>query len=163
VYPGIAVSYRINCNCFMRRHRVKFSRTVLGKTILWNIGNWVFGLAPLGLMILIKALSSSPAASSEVYHLMHDGLPLFVACAIMGSIVVDFSLSGEKFDGISNIFSVIMPCAVFGLLLLVYLLIIIKVLPEDYFSSHSWIYWLEISFSLLYCSLAKFAYYREKA
>jgi hypothetical protein len=143
-----------------RGHR--FSKTVLGKTILWNAGNWIFGLAPLGLMILIKKLSSNPEASQEVYHLIHDGLPLFVACAIMGSIVVDFFLSNEKLTGLSNFFSIIMPCAVFGLLLLVYLLIIIKLLPDDYFSYTSWIYWLEIGFSLLYCSFAKYAFYKEQ-
>jgi len=138
-----------------------FFRTNIGRTISWNFGNWIFGLAPLLLMIVIKKIASNPRAATEVHHLINDGLPLFVACALMGSIVVDFWNSPEKLDGFTNMFAIVLPCAIFGLLLLVYLLIIAKFLPEDYFSHKSWIYWLEIGFSLVYCSFAKYAAYKE--
>jgi hypothetical protein len=138
----------------------KFFKTAIGKTFGWVVGNWVFGLMPLLLMILVKKLSYNEGASEEVHHLLNDGLPLFVSCAIMGSIVIDFMNEGDPKDKWINFWQVTAPLLVFGLLLLVYLLIVVKVLSESYFSSNSWIYWFEIVFSVVYCSFAKYNFYK---
>jgi hypothetical protein len=139
----------------------KLIKTNAGKTIIWNLGNWLFGLAPLLLLIFVKKISNNPKTSEEIHHLLNDGLPLFVACALMGSIVVDFFNSDQLLEPAANFFCITAPCIIFGLLLLVYVLIIFNILPENYFSSSSWIYWLEIGFSIVYCSLAKFKAYKD--
>jgi hypothetical protein len=141
----------------------RFVENPLGKTIVWLLGNTFFGLAPLLLMIWIKKVSSNPNAAHEVYHLVNDGLILFVCCAIMGAVVVDILIFRHKFENIVSFALTLSPISVLFMVLLVYLLIIFKVLSESYFSTESWIYYFVIIFSVVYCTLAKYTMYKKEA
>lgn len=105
--------------------------------------------------------SANRLTNKELTHLLNDGVIVFFFCALMGSIVVDISLSNhEVFDGLHSYLKIkwLVNFVLVGLpilfligLCIVYILIVFGNVAENYFQKLSWFPDLLIGFSFVYC------------
>lgn len=127
----------------------------LARTLKWTIANGIIGLAPLLFMWSISLLSDGKAGSTECVHLIKDGAILFVCCAMMGSVVIDFKLAGFDLSGWRFLAVYVSPFAILGILLLIDILIYFHAIDNNAFSLNSRISIIVIPLSIFYCILAK--------
>src|SRR5437762_8516320 len=90
----------------------------LYKSIKWLLGNAFFGLIPLWFILFINIVSGGKAGSEEIDHIVvHDGVILFVCCAIMGSVLVDYIVAGIKMKISLAYRLAIIPCFIIMLII----------------------------------------------
>jgi len=140
----------------------KILRTNAGKTVIWIIGNALFGLAPYLFMKLINFIAVNPNSTHDIQHFINDGSVLFVCSALMGSVVIDTLIDKHQYDNLVTFALIMSPFAVLFLLLTVYLLVVFKAVNDHYFSSNSWLYYFTIGFSIVYCTLAKYNLFKRE-
>jgi hypothetical protein len=129
-------------------------------SIFWIAGNSLFGLAPLLFLQLISVLSGENICSKETEQLIQDGVILFVSCAIIGSVVIDFILSEFKIKGWLLFFAIyISPFCILIYIFLNYLLIYVQYSDEHDFGPGSFTTWLTAGFAIIYCIFVKTIYY----
>ncbi len=127
----------------------------LRKTTLWLVGNIVFGLAPLLFMCGVYMIAQKNVGANEIQTFIHEGVVLFVLCAIMGSILLDYALGGYSFTAMQIFTIFIFPFGILGILCLNYLFIKLKVITDDRFDLSSYTTILVVGLSLIYCLIAK--------
>jgi hypothetical protein len=132
------------------------------KTIKWLIANGIIGLAPLLIICMVNFIAEGKVGSAEVKHLINDGVVLFVCCAMMGAVVIDFKLGGFNLTGWRFVSIYITPFAILGIILLEYLMKFFKAIPEEWFRLNSTTSIIVISLSLIYCTLAKTNLYMKE-
>jgi hypothetical protein len=94
-------------------------------------------------------------ADHEIEHLILDGVIVFVSCAIMGAVLVDFALTDYPLRS-SGIFTIYMiPCAIVGIVCLNYLFINLKSVPVERFSLSSPVTVSVVLLSFFYCLFVK--------
>ncbi len=90
-------------------------------TIYWMVINIVFGLLPLG-AIVYGQLARFP---SDLERVIKDGAVTYFALALMGSVLVDFTISKLRFPRIGQaliyMFPLICVALIFPILLLEYI------------------------------------------
>lgn len=62
----------------------------LKKTLIWIFGNFCFGIGPIIFLRFVISISQGKICTDTLNRLIHEGAILFVCCAMMGSVVVDF-------------------------------------------------------------------------
>jgi len=162
--------YVLKCGfAYLRRTKTnlqmaKVSKATIYKTVRWAATNYIAGFAPMLMMIIMKSVRQSPEIERELFHLANDGLPLFVSCAIMASVVFDTTDEAERINNwFTRFFFTKLPYVVFAFLLLVYILVIVGWLPEHYFGYQSWVYIFILSLSNFYSILARiYCYHKEE-
>lgn len=107
------------------------------KSSKWVIGNSFFGLLPLLFILFINAVSGGKTGNEEISRLIHDGVILFVCCAIMGAVLIDYILLGIKQKIALTIGLLIIPGFIVILLLTDYTLIILKEIDNSCFNLSS--------------------------
>ena len=127
----------------------------LRKTLWWLLGNIVFGLAPLLFMMIVYLTADQKIGAIEIHQFIHDGVVLFVLCAIMGSIMLDYAIGGYTFKSYQVFFIFIFPILILSMLCLNYLLIRIGYIKDDRFDLSSFTSILVTGLSLLYIIRAK--------
>lgn len=132
------------------------------KSVKWYIGNALFGLFPLILMWLVYYRSGGKTGEEEIYHLIHDGVIVFLCIALMGAVVVEFLLSGPKLSGISIFTIYLFPFIVLGIISLDYLLIYLKVIDNSSFHLNSRTTIITIILSFAYCTFTKATLYKKE-
>ena len=145
----------------MNKERLPYSAYLM-RTIKWLISNAIIGLAPLVIMIAVNMIGNGKVGNEEIKHLIKDGVILFVCCAMMGSVVIDFRLAGFDLTGWRFVAVFISPFAILGIILLEYLMICLKVIDYELFSLNSTTSKIVISLSLIYCILAKTNLYMKE-
>src|SRR5258705_7739185 len=91
-------------------------RDYLRKTAWWLFGNLVFGLAPMIFMVIVFITAQQKIGSTEIHQFIHDGVVLFVFCAIMGSIMCDYAIGGYTFKSFQVFTIFIFPILVLAIL-----------------------------------------------
>jgi|GEM_PF-1609156 len=127
----------------------------LRKTFWWLMGNTVFGLAPLLFMCIVYLVAQQKAGNSEISHLIHEGVIPFVCVAIMGSVLVDFALSGFAMKGWGILAVYICPCCIMSILCIEYLLVTLKIIDDSCFNLDSLTTIIVIGLSFVYCIFTK--------
>lgn len=125
------------------------------KTLIWGIGNAVFGLAPLIFMCVILILTGHKIGHWEVDALIHEGLVPFVCCAIMGSVVVDFMLADLLFKPVQVFVVYVFPLFVLSIISIDFLLVTLGSISSQCFNLSSLTTIFVAIFSLGYCLFAK--------
>ena len=136
---------------FAGEHRINF----YFRAFKWFIGNAIFGLAPIVLMLVVYGLTEKKTGSVEILRLVHDGAVIFVLIAIMGAVMVDYLLSGIKTSGRSVFTIYIFPLAVLAIASLDYLLTYLNVIDGTCFAIDSLTTKIISFLSLLYCTFTK--------
>lgn len=125
------------------------------KTIQWFAGNLLFGLSPLIFMLSMWELSDHKLGGDQISDLIHEGVILFVLCAIMGSIMLDFALGGHLFNGYQVFTIFIIPLLLLAVICLNYLLISQTILNDDRFDIASFTTTSSACISISYCLFQK--------
>jgi len=130
------------------------------KSSKWLFGNFLFGLVPLWFILFVYLVSGGRAGKEEVDHIIvRDGAILFVCCAIMGSVLVDFMLAGLTIKiGVAYRLAII-PVFIMLLLLTDYSLIMGKIIDDDCFTLSSCTSKLVIALSALFSLITKTSLY----
>ncbi|SRR6266700_996561 len=134
-------------------------RQYLTKTFFWVIGNAVFGLIPLIFMLTVYELGEKKIGIDEINHLIHEGVILFVSIAIMGSVFVDYALSGFKLKGIGVFAIYIFPLCIVAIISIDYLLIHLGIISNNCFSLSSKTTKFVVGLSFIYILFAKTSLY----
>jgi hypothetical protein len=132
------------------------------RSFKWTILNGALGLAPLIFMCIMSCMSEKDGFSHEITHLIRDGVHLFVCCALMGAVVVDFWLAGIPVSGMRLVFIYLMPVFVLIFLLFEYLLIYLRIAEAGNFYISSSTSIVVIGLSVLYCIFAKASLYANE-
>jgi hypothetical protein len=104
-------------------------------------------------------MSEEQICSKEIEQLIQDAVVLFVACAITGSIAVDFILSKFKVSGWFPFFAIyISPFCMLAYLFLKYLLLYVRYDDQHEFGPGSLSVLLIAGFSVTYCIFVKTIY-----
>jgi hypothetical protein len=125
------------------------------KSALWCLGNFLFGVSPIIFMWLVYILSRHKLGFQDMDKLIHEGGVLFVCCAMMGGVVVDFLQSSFSWRGRQIFVIFFSPLVVLGLLCLEYLFVVMGIINTDCFNISSLTSIFVIGFSLVYCILNK--------
>ncbi len=133
------------------------------KSCKWFLGNAAFGIFPVLLMWLVYGLSEGKTGQKEIFHLIHDGVIVFLCIALMGAVMVEFLLSGPKMSGFSIFTIYIFPLIVLGIISLDYLLIYLNVIDSTVFNLNSWTTIITIVLSFSYCTFTKATLYKKEA
>lgn len=131
------------------------------KSFKWLLGNAVIGLSPLLFMLAIKIISERNICDEEIEHLISDGVILFVCCAIMGSILIDFILGGHKLSSGVKILVVYLPLLILAFLLLDYFLMTQRMTTNTFHLSTP-VSKFVILFSFVYCIFSKTVLYMKE-
>lgn len=122
----------------------------------WFAGNLVFGLFPLGLMILIEKGSNGKEGTEIIHHLIYQGgILVFVAIALMGAVSIDYALVGTKFTTPQVILIFIVPGCVMACVCLEYILVCFHVISEYALGISARKTYCLLLFSFLYCTFTK--------
>jgi hypothetical protein len=127
----------------------------LWKTTKWFVGNFLFGIAPIVFMTCIYVISEFKFGNIQIDSLVHEGVILFVLCAIMGSIALDYALGGYSFKGWEIFHIFIVPLGILLLVCLNYLLICLTILDPTRFDIASYTSWICYAISMGYIMLQK--------
>lgn len=125
------------------------------KALKWYIGNISFGLFPILLTLAFYAVSKKQEGLAELYHLIHDGVIIFVFIAVMGAVMVEYLISGFMTNGWEVFIIYIFPLLVLGLASLEYLLSFLKVIDGTCFALSSLTTKFICGYSFLYCIFIK--------
>jgi hypothetical protein len=126
----------------------------LWKSLKWTVGNAIFGLTPLLFMCLVYTIGLEKA-DHEIEHLILDGVIVFVSCAIMGAVLVDFALTDYRLTS-GGVFMIYMfPCFIVGVVCLNYLFIHLKSVPVERFNLSSPVTISVVILSFFYCLFVK--------
>ncbi|HVY73683.1 MAG TPA: hypothetical protein VG890_02575 [Puia sp.] len=109
----------------------------LRRAFLWVVGNTIFGLAPLIFMAFVFMTSEGKVGSDEMTHLIHDGVVLFVCCAVMGAVLVEFALAGFVMKGSAIIAIYAVPFFILALISIDYLFIHLRIIDGTCFDLSS--------------------------
>lgn len=108
-------------------------------------------------------ISSHKIGDEEIIELIRDGGVLFVLCAVMGSILVDYWLGGHQFTGSQTFFIFGTPIVLVAFLCLTYLFIKLGVVDNNRFLLTSVTSLSFIVLSLIYIFVAKTNLYIREA
>jgi hypothetical protein len=126
------------------------------KSLKWLAGNVFWGLIPLWFLLFINTVSGGKAATEEINHIVaHDGVILFVCTAIMGTVLVEYVLTGYKVRIWKAYRVAIIPCFISLLLLTNYSLILAHIITYDCFSINSWTSRIVGALTILFCIFTK--------
>src|SRR4051812_42896075 len=109
----------------------------LFRTFKWLTTNIIFGLFPLLFMCMIQKVTDGKVGGMEIEHFMADGVVLFVWCAIMGSVAVDFFLAGYRLGSFEIFAYYFAPFCILLFVTLQYLLIRLHVITSECFEMWS--------------------------
>ena len=127
----------------------------LKKTLIWIFGNFCFGIGPIIFLRFVISVSQGKVCTDTLSRLIHEGAILFVCCAMMGSVVVDFYNSGFFLKG-SRIFATyISPFIILFGICVEYLLVIMKVVDDNCFDTSSKTTIFVVTFTFFYCLFIK--------
>lgn len=136
------------------------------KTAWWWVGNVIFGLAPVLLVMLITSLPLNLKANSssnhELEHLIKDGAINFFWLAIMGAIAVDIMLAKGNFKG--N-FPIVMLVIAMAMALFVAVVYMCFVIGGDEIHAFGELSWLRIGlglFSFSFCTIGKISLFLKE-
>lgn len=121
------------------------------RSFIWYWGNLGFGIIPVIFMGIVYAMSKQKIGLADADKLIHEGAILFVCCANMGSVLLDFLQSGQKVGGKDAAIIYIAPIMVVGLLCLIYLFVTIKIVDSACFDVLSPTSVFVVAFSFSYC------------
>lgn len=105
----------------------------LTRCIVWYIGNVGFGIIPIIFLGIVYVVSDHKLGSEDADKLIHEGAFLFVCCAIMGSVLLDFLQSGLKVNSKAIFVTCLAPVIVIGFLCLKYLFVTLKIIDPSCF------------------------------
>ncbi|PWU01085.1 MAG: hypothetical protein C5B52_07845 [Bacteroidetes bacterium] len=133
------------------------------KAIKWLLGNGFWTLLPLWFILFMSGLSDGKFGTEEIFHLIvHDGLILFVCCAIAGSTLVDLILTDRTARIISFIWIALIPCFLALVILADYALIIGKFIDPECFKLTSKTSLAVILVTIFYCVFVKAQIYHKE-
>ncbi len=122
---------------------------------MWCLGNFTFGVTPILFMWLVYILSRHRYGFEDMDKLIHEGGVLFVCCAMVGGVLVDFLQANFRWRGLQIFVIFIVPLAIVGLLCLEYLFVVMKIINADCFNITSITSTFVVGFSFLYCIVNK--------
>ena len=126
------------------------------KAFKWFMGNSMFGIFPLFLMLTVNTLTDGRAGEHEVNHLIYEGgVVLFVMIAIMGSVTVDYLLSGFTTSGLAVFAIYYFPLVILGFVSLEFVLICMKLLDKETFGLTSATTIIVVTLSFVYSTATK--------
>ena len=126
------------------------------KGFKWLAGNTFWALLPLWFMMFLNLVSGGKVGKDEINHLVvHDGVILFVCCAIMGSALVELILTGIKLRVMAAYSYAIIPCFIALLILTNYALILAKIIDYECFSLASLTSRVVIILTIIFCIFTK--------
>lgn len=129
------------------------------KAFKWYVGNLVFGLVPVLLLFIVSKLTDGETGSGEIDVLIHEGVIHFLSIALMGAVLIEALLSGEKSNGF-EIFAIYMfPLLVLSFISLEYLLVFLNKMNNACFEVTSPYTIIVFLLSFGYCSFAKTSSY----
>lgn len=134
----------------------------MGKASVWLVANAAFGLAPLAFLWVINPLLKEHDAEQAIHELMRGGTVLFVCCALMGATVIDLLQSKIRFAKFSYFLVNVSPFIMLFIICLLYILIITDKIDENIFTSFSDFYMFAIAYTVFYCTLAKYFYFKKE-
>jgi hypothetical protein len=105
-------------------------------------------------MCLVYSLGLEKA-DHEIEHLILDGVIVFVSCAIMGAVLVDFALADYPLTSMGAFMIYMAPCFIVGIVCLNYLFIHLKSVPVERFSLSSPVTIWVVLLSFFYCLFVK--------
>ena len=129
------------------------------KAIKWTFISVLFALFPIILLVISNAMSQDNHFVNKIEELIKDGAVMFVCCAILGAVLVEFWVAGFTYNTNEITLIFVTPILIHGLLALKYLLILVGVAAKDSFIMTSWTSKFVIGFCLFYCILGKVNYY----
>ena len=129
------------------------------KALKWYLSNLIFGLVPVILLLVVQGLSNGKVGGEGVNTLMNEGVLHFLSIALMGSVVTDALLSGEKSKGFEIFAIYIFPVLVLSFVALEYLLVYLRVIENSCFDINSFYTIIVILLSFGYCSFVKTSSY----
>jgi hypothetical protein len=132
------------------------------KSIKWTVGNAVFALFPVILLEIVNGMSTNNHFGNKIDDLVRDGAVMFVCCAILGAVLVEFWVAGFVYNVNQITLIFVIPIVVHALLALEYVLILLGIAAKDSFIITSWTSKIVITFSVLYCIFAKANYYMRE-
>ena len=130
-------------------------RTYATKSILWYVGNLVFGCMPILFLALVFATSQGKLGFEDMQKEIHKGAVLFVCIAMMGGVMVDLLQCETRFSGRQIVTKILAPIVIMGALLLEYLFVVLKIISTDCFNITSGGSIFLLSFSMMYCIINK--------
>ena len=126
------------------------------KSFKWLFGNVCWGLIPLWFVIFVNIVSDGKTGYDEIQHIItRDGAILFVCCAIMGSVMVDYVLTGSIMKIWHAYRLLLIPGFIVLLLLTDYALILAKIINYSCFSLNSWTSKIVIALTILFSIFIK--------
>ena len=125
------------------------------KSINWYIGNFCFGIIPVIFMGLVYLMSNHKLGFDDMQKQIHEGVILFVCCAMMGGVLVDFLQSDFKWTGRQIFATFISPFAVMAILCIEYLFVVLNIINTDCFNISSFNSIFVVGFSFGYCIIFK--------
>jgi hypothetical protein len=129
------------------------------KSIKWTVGNAIFALFAIIVLVIANAMSTNNYFGQKIDELVKDGAIMFVCCAIVGAVLIEFWVAGFTFNANEITLIFVIPILVHALLALEYMLILLGVAAKDSFIMTSWTSKIVIGFSVIYCILGKANYY----
>lgn len=126
------------------------------------IGNVIFGIFPLIFMLAIFLMSEQKFGGTEVDDLVYEGSILFVCLAIVGSVLVDFYLSGVRMDGFARFATYFFPAIILFIIAVNYFLIHIHMIDKSRFALTSYTSIITISLSIVYVIFVKTNLYMKE-
>lgn len=129
------------------------------KAFKWFIGNLLFGLVPILILLLVVGLSNGSTGADGVFLLMHEGVIHFLCIALMGAVMTESLLSGVSSRG-TEIFAVyIFPIIILSFVSLEYLLVYLHTIKNECFDATSGYTIIVLSLSFGYCTFIKTSFY----
>src|SRR5687768_5483579 len=95
--------------------------------LLWSAGVWLFAFAPILFLQFIGWLSEEEVTEKELKRLNEVAYPVFICCAIMGSVLTSFWGSRTRMHSALGYFAVyVAPFVLLTYVFLKYLLVYIQ-------------------------------------
>jgi hypothetical protein len=126
------------------------------------LGNVIFGLFPLIIMYLFFFCSNGKVCGDGVDNLIYEGAILFVCIAIVGTVYVDFYLSGIYLSGWGRFATYFFPVIIPLWVSVNYVLIHMKIIGKEVFAASSGITIATIALSFLYVLFVKTNLYMQE-
>lgn len=133
------------------------------KSFKWFLGNLVFGLIPVLLLLLVRYLTDGGSGSGEIGILIHEGVIHFLCIALMGAVLTESLLSGAKSSGIGIFALYMFPLLVLSFVSLEYLLVFLNKMNNACFEVTSPPTIIVFLLSFGYCSFGKASSYMDES
>ena len=138
----------------------KTLKNYTAKALKWYLGNLLFALFfPILLLVIVNTMSTDHIFTRKINELIADGAVSSVCCAIVGAVMVEFWVAKFLYTSMDVFLLFFTPFFMFGILALLYILMLLQVAPPQSFILQSWTSILVIIYSTFYCILAKANYY----